>query len=140
MDLDALLFEYFGTSNLAEAPPAARLAGNGPILVDLGLERQRSKRFALGGQLHMLGAAPELDVAFRDEVDRDASRNFVDPARRGRRRRGQRGLNIKSVAISLRASGRRRLGTFVFSQSRQVSRNDCSSRVKEILTVWSCWR
>jgi len=28
----------------------------------------------------MLGAAPDLDVAFKDEADRDAARNFMDLA------------------------------------------------------------
>jgi hypothetical protein len=26
----------------------------------------------------MLGAAPDLDVAFKDEADREAARNFMD--------------------------------------------------------------
>jgi hypothetical protein len=32
--------------------------------------------------LHMLGAAPDLDVAFKDEQDREAARNFMDLAKR----------------------------------------------------------
>ena len=28
--------------------------------------------------LHMLGAAPDLDVAFKDEEDREAARDFMD--------------------------------------------------------------
>jgi hypothetical protein len=30
--------------------------------------------------MHMLGAAPDLDVAFVDEADREAARNFMDIA------------------------------------------------------------
>ena len=30
--------------------------------------------------MHMLGAVPDLDVAFKDEADREAARNFMDLA------------------------------------------------------------
>lgn len=33
---------------------------------------------ALWSFLHMLGAAPDIDVAFEDETDREAARNFMD--------------------------------------------------------------
>lgn len=46
--------------------------------VDFGLEQDRGKRFALWSFLHMLGAAPDIDVAFEDETDREAARNFMD--------------------------------------------------------------
>ncbi len=46
--------------------------------VDFGLEQDRGKRFALWSFLHMLGAAPDVDVAFEDETDREAARNFMD--------------------------------------------------------------
>jgi len=78
MDLDALLFEYFGTSDLGELSPGAQLAGIERIQVDLGLETDRPKRFALWCLLHMLGAAPDLDIAFKDESDQDAAHNFMD--------------------------------------------------------------
>ena len=45
--------------------------------VDLGLEKDRSRRFALWALLHMLGAAPDLDVAFEEEQDRKAARSFM---------------------------------------------------------------
>jgi hypothetical protein len=48
--------------------------------VDLGLERDRGNRFALWALLHMLGSAPDLDVAFPDQRDREAARNFMDLA------------------------------------------------------------
>ena len=38
----------------------------------------RGDRFALWALLHLLGSAPDLDVAFKDEADRDAARNFMD--------------------------------------------------------------
>lgn len=78
MDLDALLFEYFATAQVEQLPPASRLAGMERIQVNLGLQKDRGKRFALWCLLHMLGAAPDLDVAFKDEVDREAARNFMD--------------------------------------------------------------
>lgn len=78
MDLDDLLYRYFGTSDMAQVPPSAQAAGIERISVDLGLEGDRGKRFALWALLHMLGAAPDLDVAFKDESDREAARNFMD--------------------------------------------------------------
>jgi hypothetical protein len=30
------------------------------------------------GLLHLLGSAPDLDMAFKEEADRDAARNFMD--------------------------------------------------------------
>jgi hypothetical protein len=78
MDLDDQLREYFGTANLAEIPPQALAAGMERMRVDLGLERDRGRRFALWTVLYMLGDAPDLDVAFPDERDRDAARTFMD--------------------------------------------------------------
>jgi hypothetical protein len=77
MDLDDQLRRYFGTADLAALPAEALAAGIERMRVDLGLERDRSRRFALWALLHMLGAAPDLDVAFKDEADREAARNFI---------------------------------------------------------------
>lgn len=46
--------------------------------VDFGLEREADKRFALWSLLYMLNSAPDLDVAFKDETDREAARNLMD--------------------------------------------------------------
>jgi len=78
MDLDDLLFRYFGERDLERVPPSARIAGIERIQVDRGLTSDRGQRFALWCLLHMLGAAPDLDVAFKDPGDRDAARNFMD--------------------------------------------------------------
>lgn len=78
MDFDDQLRRYFGSADLASIPPAAVEAGVERMRVDLGLERDRSRRFALWAVLHMFGAAPDLDVAFKDEADREAARNFMD--------------------------------------------------------------
>jgi hypothetical protein len=80
MDLDDQLRRYFGTGDLAAVPPAALEAGIERMRVDLGLETDRGNRFALWALLHMLGAAPDLDVSFKDEQDRDAARTFMDLA------------------------------------------------------------
>ena len=82
MNLDDQLRRYFGTADFAAIPPPALEAGIERMKVDLGLERDRGNRFALWALLHMLGAAPDLDVAFPDERDRDAARNFMDLAGR----------------------------------------------------------
>jgi hypothetical protein len=78
MDLDNLLHHYFGTSDLAEASPAVQAAGVDRLRVDFGLESDRSRRFALWSLLYMLGHAPDLDVAFKEEADREAARNLMD--------------------------------------------------------------
>ena len=82
MDFDDLLQRYFGTSDLAEASPAVRAAGVDRLRVEFGLETDRGRKFALWALLHLLGQAPDLDVAFKDEKDREAARNFMDLADR----------------------------------------------------------
>lgn len=78
MDLDDLLFRYFGTSEVSQVPPQAHAAGVERIAVDLALETDRGKRFALWAMLHLLGSAPDPDVAFEEAGDREAARNFMD--------------------------------------------------------------
>ena len=78
MNFDDLLWRYFGTSDLSEVSPAVLEAGTDRLRVDLGLERDRQRRFALWSVLYLLGHAPDLDVAFKDEGDRDAARNLMD--------------------------------------------------------------
>tara|TARA_A100001391_G_scaffold48774_4_gene29047 strand:+ start:38024 stop:38284 length:261 start_codon:yes stop_codon:yes gene_type:complete len=78
MDMNDLLQRYFGTFNLAEVDPRSVDAGVDRMLVDFGLEQDRGRRFALWSMLYMLGAAPDLEVAFEDEADREAARNLMD--------------------------------------------------------------
>ena len=80
MLLDDQLRHYFGTDDIAAIPPAALAAGTERLRVEFGLERDRGRRFAMWTLLHMLGAAPDLDVAFKDEADRDAARTFMEMA------------------------------------------------------------
>ncbi|MGS1017889.1 hypothetical protein [Allosphingosinicella humi] len=82
MDFDDQLRRYFGTADLASIPPQALAAGIERMTVDLGLETDRGRRFALWSILHMLAAAPDLDVAFEDERDRDAARAFMELSER----------------------------------------------------------
>lgn len=78
MDLDDQFRRYFGTADLAAVSPEALAAGTERMQVDFGLERDRGRRFALWAMLFLLGAAPDLDVAFKDEKERDSARNFMD--------------------------------------------------------------
>jgi len=78
MNLDDQIRRYFGASSLADVPPEALQAGIEHMQVDLGLTKDRGERFALWALLHILGSAPDLDVAFADEADREAARNFMD--------------------------------------------------------------
>ncbi|WP_203310320.1 hypothetical protein [Sphingomonas beigongshangi] len=82
MDLDDQLRRYFGTNDLAAVPASALAAGLEHMRVDLGLEKDRSRRFALWTLMHALGAAPDLDVAFKDPADRDAARNWMNLSER----------------------------------------------------------
>ena len=78
MNLEDQIVRYFGTSNPASVPPEALEAGIEHMKVDLGLTEDRGERFALWALLHTLGSAPDLDVVFHSEADREAARNFMD--------------------------------------------------------------
>lgn len=78
MEFDDQLRRYFGTADLSAVSEAVLASGIEHMLVDLGLERDRGRRFALWTLLHMLGAAPALDVAFKSEDERNAARDFMD--------------------------------------------------------------
>jgi hypothetical protein len=78
MDLDDLLRRYFGNPDISALTPSAQAAGVEHMRVDLGLERDPEKRFALWSLLYLLDAAPDLDVVFKDKADREAARNFMD--------------------------------------------------------------
>jgi len=82
VDFDDQFRRYFGTGDLALVPPEALAAGLERMRVDLGLETDRGRRFALWALLHMFGAAPDLDIAFKDEAEREAARTFMELAER----------------------------------------------------------
>ena len=78
VQFDDFLVRYFGTPELEAVSAGVLNAGVERMRVDLGMERDRDRRFALWAALHMLGAAPDLDIAFKDLADRDAARNFME--------------------------------------------------------------
>jgi hypothetical protein len=78
MDLDDQFRRFFGTADLDILTPAALAGGIEHMRVELGLEADPGRRFALWSMLFMLGAAPDLDVAFKSAAERDAARNFMD--------------------------------------------------------------
>lgn len=78
MDLDDQMRRFFGTDDLAVISPAVLESGLERMRVEFGLEQDRGRRFAMWALLTMLGAAPDLDVAFKTPEDRDAARDFLD--------------------------------------------------------------
>jgi hypothetical protein len=80
MDLQDQFFRYFGTADLGALTPDVLAAGLEHMRVDIGLEQDRGRRFALWALMYMMGEAPDLDIAFEDESERDAARNFMDLA------------------------------------------------------------
>ena len=78
MDFDDQMRRYFGTADLPALTPAALEAGIEHMHVEFGLEKDRSRRFALWTLMFMLGAAPDLDVAFKDRADQETARDFMD--------------------------------------------------------------
>lgn len=80
MQFDDQLRRYFGRTDIDAVPAEAIAAGVERMRVDLGLEKDRGRRFALWCLLFLMGDAPDLDIAFKDAADRDAARNFMDLA------------------------------------------------------------
>ena len=78
MDFDDQLQRYFGTTDLSSIHPEAMNAGLERMRVDLGLETDSGRRFALWAVMYMFGAAPDLDSAFEIETDRNSARDFMD--------------------------------------------------------------
>lgn len=78
MDFDDQLRRYFGTTDIATLSPDGLAAGAERMRVEFGMTRDRGRRFALWALMHMLGVAPDLEVAFEDPADRDAARDFME--------------------------------------------------------------
>ncbi len=78
MEFDDQLRRFFGTDDLGTLTPVGLSAGIERMQVELGLEQDSARRFALWSLLYMLDSAPALDVAFKTEAERDAARNFMD--------------------------------------------------------------
>lgn len=80
MDFPGLLQHYFGSPELDALTLAVLDAGQERIRVDLGLETEPARRFALWALLYMLGDRLDLDTTFSDPAEREAARNFMDRA------------------------------------------------------------
>ena len=78
MDFNDQLRRYFGTDDPTTISPGALESGLEKMKVDLGMEKDPGRPFALWALMHMFGQAPDLDVAFKDEAEREAARNFLD--------------------------------------------------------------
>jgi hypothetical protein len=78
MDFDDQLRRFFGTDDPTALTPDALSAGIERMLVEFGLEKDEGRRFAMWSLLYILNAAPDLDVAFKTEAERNAARNFMD--------------------------------------------------------------
>lgn len=78
MDFDDQLRRYFATDDLSTVTPAGIEAGIERMKVDFGMEQDKGRRFALWTLMYILGSAPDLDVAFKDEEERNAARDFMD--------------------------------------------------------------
>jgi len=78
LGFDDLMRRYFGTDDIARLSAAELEAGSERLAVDFGLETDAPRRFALWALMHILGQAPDLDVAFKNPAERDAARNFMD--------------------------------------------------------------
>lgn len=78
MQFDDQLLRYFGTTELGALTAEVLDSGRERLAVDFGLEQDRGKRFAMWAVMHILGNAPDLDVAFDNRDDRDTAREFMD--------------------------------------------------------------
>ncbi len=78
MDFDQLLVSFFGTNEITDLTTEQLAAGTTLLQVQFGLERDDGRRFALWCLAYMLGAASDLDVAFKKAADREAARDFMD--------------------------------------------------------------
>jgi hypothetical protein len=77
MDFDDQFRRYFGSDDLASISPQVLAAGIERMAVDFGIETDRGRRFALWSLLYMLGTAPDVDIAFENDDDRGAARDFM---------------------------------------------------------------
>ena len=77
MDFDALLYHYFGTSELEALDPATLELGIERLGTAFGTERDAGRRFALWALLHALGAAPDPETAFKDPRERRAAQDYA---------------------------------------------------------------
>jgi hypothetical protein len=82
MGFDALLLQFFGATDFAGMSEQQLVDGVERLRLQFGLEKEGGRRFALWCLMYMLGVAPDLEDAFKDEADREAARDFMDMADR----------------------------------------------------------
>jgi hypothetical protein len=85
MDLDALLLNFFGTTDIDGLGDAAIEDGRSRIGIAFGTEADPGRRFALWVILHGLGDAPDPARAFKDRGEREAAEAYaraIDQAER----------------------------------------------------------
>lgn len=82
MDFQDLLVRYFGHADIVSMKQETLDSGLERVRVDFGLEKDSGRRFGLWALMYMLGAAPDLDVAFKNPAEQEAARNFMDLAAR----------------------------------------------------------
>lgn len=78
MDFDDQMRRYFGSPDLDSMSPAMLASGKERLEVDFGLEKDKGGRFAMWALMHILGNAPDLDIAFKDDAEQNAARDFMD--------------------------------------------------------------
>ncbi|HEX2794805.1 MAG TPA: hypothetical protein VHN58_10315 [Croceicoccus sp.] len=78
MQFDDLMRRYYGTTDLADIPPAAREAAVERMRVDFGLEKDANRRFVLWAFMAMHDAEPDISDAFENEAEREVARNLLD--------------------------------------------------------------
>ena len=77
MDLDALLLNFFGTTDIDTLDEAALADGSGRIAIAFATEADAGRRFALWVILHGLGDAPDPARAFKDRGEREAAETYA---------------------------------------------------------------
>jgi hypothetical protein len=82
MDLDALLYHYFGVDDLEAIRADAFATGRERLGIDLGIERDPGRRFALWALMHGLGIAPEPIDTFKNPRERQAAETYARLAAR----------------------------------------------------------
>lgn len=81
MDIDALLFHYFGTDDPDAIPPLRLAAGRERLAIDFGIEREPGRRFALWTLMEVFGIAPPPAEAFAKDPDlRRAAEDYLTAA------------------------------------------------------------
>ena len=80
LDLDALLYHYFGTTDLETLDEAAIELGVERLGTAFWTEHEPGRRFALWALLHALGEAPDPATAFEDMRERAAAEAYARAA------------------------------------------------------------